>query len=77
MSLNFYTFNVYVQHVSATQGRVIFRQHIIKESTALCTLSTVLVGYVLIIVNFGVTGCLFFLFLYCSRSAAHWVYRPC
>jgi hypothetical protein len=40
--------------------RTIFRQHIFKESTALCTLSIVLIKYVIIIIiiNFGVTGCL-------------------
>jgi hypothetical protein len=42
--------------------RVIFRQHTFKESTALCTLSIVLLKYVVvIIINFGVIGCLFFL----------------
>jgi hypothetical protein len=41
--------------------RVIFRKHIIKKSTALHTLSIVLLRYVVIIINFGITGCLFFL----------------
>jgi hypothetical protein len=42
--------------------RAIFRKHIIKESTVLCNLSIVFLKYVvIIIVNFGVTGCLFFL----------------
>jgi hypothetical protein len=33
----------------------IFRQHIIKESTALRTLSTILIRYVVIVINFGIT----------------------
>jgi fumarate reductase subunit C len=42
--------------------RVIFRQYIIKESTALGTLSVVLLRYVVvIIINFDVMGCVFFL----------------
>jgi hypothetical protein len=36
--------------------RAIFRQHIIKESTALCTLSIVLLRYV-ININFGIIRC--------------------
>jgi fumarate reductase subunit C len=41
--------------------RAIFRQYVIKESTTLCTLSIVLLKYVVFIINFGVTGYLFFL----------------
>jgi hypothetical protein len=41
--------------------RAIFRQHIIKESTALCTLPIVVLKYVVVIISFGVMGCLFFL----------------
>jgi hypothetical protein len=42
--------------------RAIFRQHTFKESTVLCTLSIVLLKYVVvIIINFVVIGCLFFL----------------
>jgi hypothetical protein len=53
------TFCVYALHVSATQTT-----HF-KESTALCTLSIVLLKYVVvvIIINFCVIGCLFFLSL--------------
>jgi hypothetical protein len=46
----------------------IFRQHIIKEPAALCTLSIVLLKYVVvIIINFGVIGYPFFLYLYCGN----------
>jgi spore maturation protein SpmB len=39
-----------------------FRQHAFKEPTSLCTLSIVLLKYVVvIIINFDVIGCLFFL----------------
>jgi hypothetical protein len=48
-----------VLHVSATQGHL-QAVHFFKESTALCTLSIVLLKDV-IIINFGVIGCLFFL----------------
>jgi hypothetical protein len=45
--------------------RAIFRQHIIKVTTALCTLSLVLLKYyiviIIIIINLGVVRCLFFL----------------
>jgi hypothetical protein len=35
--------------------------HLFKESTALCTLPTLLLKYDVVIINFDVTGCLFFL----------------
>jgi hypothetical protein len=42
--------------------RAIFRQHISEEFTAVRTLSTVLLKYVVtIVINFGIIGCLFFL----------------
>jgi hypothetical protein len=41
--------------------RAIFRQHIIKESTALSTLSIAFLRYIVIVINFDVMGCLFFL----------------
>jgi hypothetical protein len=49
-----------VLHVLAAQGHL-QATHIFKESTALCTLSIVLLQYVVVIINFGVIGCLFFL----------------
>jgi hypothetical protein len=47
--------------------RIIFRQHIIQKSTALHTSSIVLSRYI-IIINFGIIGCSFFLssLLYCT-----------
>jgi hypothetical protein len=46
--------------------RAIFRQHIVEKSTALCTLSTVLLKYI-VVINFGIAWCL------CGRSAPLWV----
>jgi hypothetical protein len=43
----------------------IFRQHIIKESTALHTLSIVLLSYIIIIINFGVTKITVFVKYHC------------
>jgi hypothetical protein len=55
--------------------RAIFREHIFGgESTALCTLSIVLPKYV-IIINFGVIGCLFFLSLYANQHKIHVIKR--
>jgi hypothetical protein len=48
-------------HYMFRPHRAIFRQHIIKESTALCTLPIVILQYVVIVINFSVIGCLFFL----------------
>jgi hypothetical protein len=47
--IKIYTLYVYESH------RAIIRQRIIKKSTALCTLSIVLLGYIVLIINFGVT----------------------
>jgi hypothetical protein len=53
--------------------RAIFRQHIIKESTALCTPNVRRYYF-----NFGVIGCLFFLCMCCGRgtlSGAQMLYQ--
>jgi Ca2+/Na+ antiporter len=56
-----YTLYVCALHVSAAQGHL-QATHLFKESTALCTLSIVLLKYSIVIINFGVIGYLFFLF---------------
>jgi hypothetical protein len=60
--------NVTKIHIYSTFMRYMFqphmaisRQYIIKEFTALCTLSIVFLKYVIIIITFGLTRCLFFL----------------
>jgi hypothetical protein len=55
-----YIIYIYALHVSAAQGHL-QATHLFKEFTALCTLSVGLLKYVIIIINFGVIGCLFFL----------------
>jgi hypothetical protein len=55
--------------------RAIFRQHIIKESTALRTLSIVLLRYVVIIINFGIIGCSCTIGSFSRRARLHeWVW---
>jgi hypothetical protein len=55
-----YTFYFYALYVSATQGHL-QATHLFKISTALCTVSNVLLKYVVVIINFGVIGCVFLL----------------
>jgi hypothetical protein len=62
-----YTFFVFALNVSATQSHL-QATHLFKESTALCALSIVLLKYVVVIINFGVIGYLFFL-TFCIAAA--------
>jgi hypothetical protein len=51
-----YTFYVYALHVSAAQGHL-QAAHLFKKSTALCTLSIVLLKYLVVIIKFGEAMC--------------------
>jgi hypothetical protein len=54
------SFCAYALHALATQGHLP-ATHFLKESTALCSLLIVFLKYVVIIINFGIIGCLSFL----------------